>query len=475
MSVRRSAASFGVATALGHASQLLWLAIGIRIMSPVDFGTVLAALALYGVLQIVIDIGTNVVGARMVARGELDDERRGQIVRMRLVLALAMAPVALALGALDVSGSLPATLPYVAAMLLFAVLNVWEPYGAGDARPWAAYMFARSGVLAVAALAFYVLGGRFPLPLAGLLECAAIVGVMVAFGHRPFAAVRVASRVRGGPWRSVFEVVGPAFTTQTSTAAGTLVLSGAGRPAAAGIFAACVRLLTGVNAIQGIVATSLYPRLAHGRGQDPEGERHVVTIALTVIALLGAGATAVCALFGELIAEAFLGRSSHQIVAALVLSMAAAVPIGNIAMFSYQMLARGLERATVMPFALGGPLPVVFAIVAVAVAGARVDLVAASLLAGQIAMSAGLGLRVRATCPDVAAPAGRAVALSLLVAALACASLIHGGALPAGLALLAVGAALLFSLRAFVASVLARLRARGGAPDAASGEAGEGG
>ena len=49
---------------------------------------------------------------------------------------------------------------------------------------------------------------------------------------------------------------------QTSMAAGTFILSGSGRPAAAGVFAACVRLLTGLNAISGIVATAMYPRLA---------------------------------------------------------------------------------------------------------------------------------------------------------------------------------------------------------------------
>lgn len=81
MSVRRSAASFGVATVLGHLSQLVWLAAGVRVMSRAEFGTVLAAQTLYGVLQTVIDIGTNGVGARAVARGELDDERRGQIMR----------------------------------------------------------------------------------------------------------------------------------------------------------------------------------------------------------------------------------------------------------------------------------------------------------------------------------------------------------------------------------------------------------
>jgi O-antigen/teichoic acid export membrane protein len=455
MSVLRSAASFGAATALGHASQLVWLAVGIRAMPAADFGSVLAAQALYAVLQIVVDVGTNAVGAREAARGELDDARRGQIMRMRVLLALLVAPVAIVLGALHVSGSLAATLPFVGALLLFGALNVWEPYGAGDARPWATYMFARSGILAVAACAFLAAGATFPVALAGALECAVIVGVMVVFRRAPLRGLRVAARARGGPWRAVLSVGGPAFTTQASLAAGTLILSGAGRPAAAGTFAACVRLLSGINAINGIVATSLYPRLARGAAGGSDGDRQVVGVALGLIALLATGATAVTALLGEPIAEVFLGTSSEREVAALVLTMAAALALGNIVLFTYTMLARGFERATIAPFALGGPLTLVLGIAAVASGGARVDLVAASLLAGQLVTMAGLGLRVRASCPDIALAVARAMALALLVAALASLSQLRIAALAAGLALLALSAVLAAALRPFARSLLA--------------------
>lgn len=455
MSVRRSAASFGLATVLGHMSQLVWLVAAIRVMPAADFGSVLAAQALYGVLQIVVDIGTNAVGARMAARGELDDERRGEIVRMRLILALLVTPVAVVLGALDVSGSLVATLPFVLALGLFAVLNVWEPYGSGNARPWATYMFARSGVLAVVAGGFLVAGGRFPVVLAGILECLAIVAVMVAFGRAPVAALRLAARARGGPWRSVFLIGWPAFATQSSMAAGTLVLSGSGSPAAAGIFAACVRLLTGVNAINGIVATALYPRLARGSGTASVGDRNVVNVALGLIAILCAGATAVCALVGHQIAVAFLGESTSARVSALVLTMAAALPLGNIFMFTYQMFARSLERETLRPFALGAPATIALGIAAVAVEGAHVDLVAGSLLVGQLITMLALGLRVRRAEPDVAAVTTRSMLTAALVALLALAAVVPGGALPAGAALLALTLVLLLGQRSLARSVAA--------------------
>jgi O-antigen/teichoic acid export membrane protein len=460
MSVRRSAASFGLATALGHASQLLWLAAGIRVMTASEFGSVLAAQALYGVLQIVVDVGTNALGARMAARGELDDERRGEILRMRLILALAVAPVALVLGGLNVSGSLVATLPFVVALCLFAVLNVWEPYGSGDARPWATYMFARSGVLAAVAGAFLVTGGHIPVVLAGVLECLAIVGVMVIFGPTPIATLRAAVRARPGPWRSVFSASWPALATQSSLAAGTLALSGSGSPATAGVFAACVRLLSGITAINGIVATSLYPRLAQRAREGSDADRRVVTVALRLISVLAAGATAVCVLFGGAITGTFLGRSSPVEVAALVLAMAAALPLGNIVMFAYQMLARGHERAMVPPFALGSSLTVGLAVATVATAGARVDLVAASLLIGQLVNMAWLGQRVRDRCPYVARVAARAMATAALVDLVACASLLPGAALPAGLALVALAVALVAGLRAFAGSLLAELGRR---------------
>jgi O-antigen/teichoic acid export membrane protein len=235
-------------------------------------------------------------------------------------------------------------------------------------------------------------------------------------------------------------------------------LSGAGSPATAGIFAACVRLLTGINAINGIVATALYPRLARMAGEGSAGDRHLVAVALRLIALVCVAATAVCALFGAPIAVAFLGHSSPAVIAALVLTMAAALPLGNIVMFVYQMFARGHERATLAPFAIGTPATIAFGILAVAIGGAHVDFVAASLLIGQLTTMAALGMRVRARCPDVASVVGRSMAMAVLAVLLACASLLPGGALPAGLVLAAVAGALLTQLWPIAGSLLADMR-----------------
>lgn len=462
MSVRRSAASFGLATALGHTSQLLWLVVGIRVMPAADFGAVLAAQALYAVLQIVVDVGPNAIGTRMAARGELDGTLRAEVLRLRLVLALAVTPVAIALGAIGVSGTLGGTLPFVVALALFALMNVWEPYGQGDARPWASYTFARSAVLAVVACAFLVADRRFPVPLAGGLECLAILSIMAIFGRAALADLRVAARVRAraSAWRSALWIGAPAVTAQSSLAAGTLVLTGAGRPAHAAIFAGCVRLLSGINAINAVVAMSLYPRLARNAAGDAADDSEVVSTALRLIAFVVVGLTAGGALCATPIAVALLETSTHSAEATLVLVIAAALPLGNIVMFNYQMLASGRERATLLPFAIGGGLTVAATIAAVATTGAREDLVAASLLTGQLATMALLGVRVRVAVPGLSGEIRRAMLLALLVGLVACVALLPDGRLPAGVALLVLTALLAGALRPLAGPLLARLPQR---------------
>lgn len=113
------------------------------------------------------------------------------------------------------------------------------------------------------------------------------------------------------------------------------------------------------------------------------------------------------------------------------------------------------------PFAFGSALTVALAVVAVATAGPRVDLVGGSLLIGQMVNMAWLGGRVRAHCPDVAGVAARSMAIAALVGLLACASLAPGARLPAGLALAVLAAALLGGLRPFARSLLADLSRRG--------------
>ncbi|MEY2513745.1 MAG: hypothetical protein QOJ89_1103 [bacterium] len=439
MSVRRSAAVFGTATVLGHLSQLVWLAAASRAMSAEAFGTVLAAQALYAVLQIFVDIGTSTLGARTVARGELTGRARGELVRIRMTLVLAAAPVALVLGAAGVSGSLAATAPFVVALGLFGALNVWVPYGAGDARPWATYIFARSAVLAAAATGFALLGSGFPAPLAGTLECVVLVFVIVVYRQRALADLRAALAVRGGPWRAVGSIGAPPVLAQASMAAGTLILSGAGRPAAAGIFAACVRLLSGLNAINGIVVTAMYPRLAQV-GADSGRGAALVTVALRLIAIVAAATTAACVLAGQALTTAFIGADSDRAAVALALTAAAAVPLGNIIVFGYQLVARGFERAVLLPFVVGAVATIGGGLVAVAAGGAQVDIVAGTLAGGQLLAMAALALRFARRSPELSGAAAEASAVALLVALLACAAIAERLRVPAGVALLAIAA-----------------------------------
>lgn len=459
--MRRSAVSFGLATAFGHASQLLWLVVGIRVMPAADFGAVLAAQALYAVLQIVVDVGPNAIGTRLAARGQLDAALRAEVLRMRLLLALAIAPVAVALGVIGISGTLAGTLPFVVALSLFAVLNIWEPYGQGDARPWASYTFARSAVLAVVACAFLVADRRFPVPLAGVLECVAILAIMAIFGRATLTDLRLAARARAraSAWRSALWIGGPAATAQSSLAAGTLVLTGAGRPALAAVYAGCVRLLSGINAVNAVLAMSLYPRLASDAAGEAIGDGdRVLSLAFRLIAFLATALTAVCALGAAPIAVALLKTSTDTAQATLVLVVAAALPLGTIVMFNYQMIAHGRERATLTPFALGGGLTVAAAIAIVAVTDGREDLVAASLLGGQLATMALLGARVQDAMPGVIRETRRAMLLAGLVGLLACTTLLPAGTHPAGGALLVLATVMAWALRPFAGTLFGRMR-----------------
>src|SRR5690349_14770255 len=66
-STRRLFAVFGTATVLAQAGQFVWLTIGSRAMDRSAFGTVLAAQAIYGVMQFLVDSGPTYHGARLSA------------------------------------------------------------------------------------------------------------------------------------------------------------------------------------------------------------------------------------------------------------------------------------------------------------------------------------------------------------------------------------------------------------------------
>jgi O-antigen/teichoic acid export membrane protein len=329
--------------------------------------------------------------------------------------------------------------PFALALFLFACLNVWEPYGTGDARPWATYMFTRSAAPALVAVGYLAAGARFPAPLAGTVECAVLLMLLVVLSRLNPPDLRLAMRSHRGPWGSVVAAGAPSVIAQASVASGTLILSGARSPAAAGVFAACVRLMSGLNALNGIVATALYPRLASG-GRDRTQDEPVVTAALRLIALVAVTATAVCVLLGEPIAGAFLGDDGRTSVDALILTAATVAALGNAVMFIYQLTAGGHERDMLAPCAAGAAITIILGLGATAAVDPRVDLVATALLIGMLVNMTALGLRLRRRLPYVARSVTAGMAVAVATAALAALSLISQARIPVGIVLLVVAA-----------------------------------
>ncbi len=198
-STRRLVAVLGTATMLAQLGQLLWLVTGSRSLPRTTFGAVLAAQALYGVLQIVVDNGAAFHGARLAAASTLDASSRASLVRVRLQLAAAAAVVTFAVGAAGGWTSVQANAPFAAALVLWALFNYWEPYGRGDARPMSVYLVLRGVAPAVFAGVFLGLGTTLPACAVGIAECLSLIGVEAYFHLHPLRAFRTALKAGRGP------------------------------------------------------------------------------------------------------------------------------------------------------------------------------------------------------------------------------------------------------------------------------------
>jgi O-antigen/teichoic acid export membrane protein len=344
MSVRKGAATLGGATVLGHLAQFAWLGLGSRTMSPSAFGAILAAQALYGFLQIVVDNGPGFYGARLAARGGVDSGTRASLVRLRLQLALGGSALTLAIGAAAGTASLRANAAFAAALILFAALNYWEPYGRGDVRPWSAYVALRSVAPAAAALALLTLGRAFPLELAGVVECA-VVGIVAACfrlsSRRDLVGALSASP---GPWRGVTRIGLPVVVGQLGFAGGTILLNAIGAPTAAAAFAVGLRLVTGLNQLTGTLAAALFPRLAQGPGARDDDGRGIVTAVRALLTLTFAAAGVVM-LWPSLVTSVFLSHAGTSDDAGVICLVAASCATGFIVLFTLVLLARNGERA----------------------------------------------------------------------------------------------------------------------------------
>lgn len=341
VSARRSSLVFGAAIVVGNLGQAAWLVAGARVFDGGHFGIVLTAGAMYGVLQMVVDNGAGFHGARLAARDDLGVGQRNELAHARLLLALAGAFAGLLLAGVGGVDLLRAFAPYAAALPLFALLNVWEPYGEERMLPLAAYLVLRSVLLAAVVGAAAIAGAAIPLALVGLCEVAAIglTATVFATWLVPHGRPGVGSSV----WRSIFDIGSPALVVQYNFAVATIILGVTGRTVAAAVAGVALRLLNGMQSINGIAVTVTFPRLARnatGEGREARLSRISAwgIVAVSGFALL---ATAMCA---PLLARGFLDSSRDVAQSTIVIAMSAAAATGLVMHQCFALVARGLER-----------------------------------------------------------------------------------------------------------------------------------
>ena len=343
----------GSAVVAGQAGQLLWLVAGSRTLPRTQFGAVLAAQALYGVLQYIVDSGPALHGARLSARDRVDDEARGGVVGVRLVLAGAAGAIALAVGAVSGGASLVATVPFAFALLLFAVLNYWEPYGRGDGRAWSLYLVLRSAAPAAAACTALPLDASLPAWAAGVAECVAIVAVMLVFRIRPFASVSQALRARELRWRSVGEVGMPGALWSVAVSVGTVILNASGATGAAAAYAVGMRLVTGLTQFAGIVASSIFPRVA-GRAET----RRLIMVAFVAVLAAGAAGCLLVVAVAPFLERLLLASNGRGAQPTLILIVASSPAVVLCVLLTSLSIARGSERFLIIPYAVGAAIVV---------------------------------------------------------------------------------------------------------------------
>lgn len=337
----RTSALFTAAVVGGNLAQVAWLIGGARALPGGHFGTVLAAQALYAVLQMIVDNGTSFLGARWSARGSLDSSQRLEIVRARFVLAACCAVAGMVVALAGGIDMLMAFAPFAAALVLFSILNVWERYGAGDLVPFANYLLLRSLLIGALAGAVSISDGHLPLVAAGACELAAIL--IVGLGWSAWSLPRGGLRVSAEIWRSARDIGLPAVLTQYNLAVGTVALGVAGQTSAAALSGVAFRLLTGLQGLNGAVGSAVFPMLA--RSTEP-GARQAQASRLAaasglVVAAVALGVVAVVA--GPIVHLLLDGEGAIE-ESTLILAVATAGATGLVMHRSFALVAGQEER-----------------------------------------------------------------------------------------------------------------------------------
>ncbi len=417
---RRAAGLIGGATLGSQISQLIWLTAGSRVMSLHTFGAVLAAQALYAVLQNPLDIGTFYYGAREAADRPLADEERGSLVRIRLTIAVAAMCIGVVFAVVGEPKTGQAVAPFIVALPLFALLNVWERYGAGDALPWSSYLLLRTAGPALAAAAFLLANTSMPPFVPGAVECLSIAGIAAVFGLGLVRNLLLALRARTGPWRAVTHIGAVSIFSQLTLASGTLLLSVSGANAAAAVYAVGMRLLTGLSGLMGVLGTALFPRVARNARRDSrslDDDTAAIRLVVRIVVSVCAAATIAAIAASSQLAHAFLNRSTASASVTLILIVCISAAATLATTLASMIIAREGERQLLRPYFVMTALTILGGACAVLVQPADPVAVSVALIIGQLALVFGVTVRAEREFPTLVGDIRQGIGFAVLLTA----------------------------------------------------------
>lgn len=441
----RTLANVGAGLAVYQVGQVVWVLLASRVLDTRELAAVLTAQAVFNVLFLLVDNGTAYWGARAVAAGELGASERASLVRVRLQLAVLAGVCGLAICWTGGVRTAAAFAPYAGVLVLVALLNVWERWGRGDARPLSVWLCLRGGGLAMLGTAFHLAAADLPVWVPGLLEGAVVLLVAAVFRLSPLRHLRAALRADSGPWRSTTQIGAPALLGQLGLAGSVVMLNAAGPVAAAAVLAVALRVLSGLNNGAALLTGSLFPRLARLRPGQVRGDASQLGglanfMQLSIVAI-GAGSAALGSLAHGPIVRALADVEASVETVALVPVLAATAALGVSVNLTAILVAGHREAEALRATLVGCALTLLASGVVVAVEPVAVEIWMGCAVLGGLILTAGLlALATRRLSSDEQLAARRGLAGACLVGVLVAPVLVDGSlAAVAGGAQLALG------------------------------------
>jgi O-antigen/teichoic acid export membrane protein len=374
-------------TATGQVAQLLWLVASSRTMTSHELGTMLSAQALYLTLQVFVDGGAWLYGARAASSAAVDDRLRGQITYVRLEFAALGAAGSIAF-ALFAGGAMPAAvLPYAVALLFFAALNTWEPFGLGRHGPYVAYLALRSITPGIVAWCVLAAGDTQAVWAPGVAELATLLTVTLVFRLHPLRAVRRALQVHEGPRRAIMRVTVCQTAAVAMVAVGTLTLTAAGAAAAAGTLGAGIKVMAGSATLIASGALGFFQSISRQHAHGAAGDTGGFARAVTTISWLTIVAATIAALAAPIVAAALLDDRTASTVTTLILVFAAIPAIGFVVALTSPLVARHEEGALLATYVGGFAIVSLGGLLVLAVAGPSAEGMAMALVLADLAMA----------------------------------------------------------------------------------------